>query len=117
MIEEMPDRVIADLDPAPVQFRQQLASGQVRFFFDTGTDPVFFAGQSERFLAAHRQRRRATGLLLASGPADRRGMADLIVRRGPGATHAARHGGDNPFAKIERIRSSHAGWPPLQPAS
>ena len=59
VVNEMPDPVITNLDPALVQFRQQLAAGDIRLLFDTSAYPCFFIGQRERLLAAHRQSRRA----------------------------------------------------------
>ena len=110
----MPDTVITDLNATLVQFRQQLASGNIRLFFNTGSDPCFFISERERLFApslacsvAHRQRRRTARLGLASGPADRRGMAHLIMRRRLRPAHAGGDGRDNAFTEIERIRSCH----------
>jgi hypothetical protein len=50
VVNEMPDTVIADFDPALVQFRQQFASGDVRLLFNTSPYPCFFIGQREGFL-------------------------------------------------------------------
>jgi hypothetical protein len=72
MVQEMPDTVITDLDPALVQFRQQFAAGEIGLLRDAGTYPCLFVGEREGLLAAHRQRRRTAGLGLAFGPADRR---------------------------------------------
>jgi len=72
MVKEVPDAVITDLDPAPIQFRKQLASGEIRLLRDAGPYLCLFVGEREGLLAAHRQRRRTAGLGLAFGPADRR---------------------------------------------
>src|SRR5258708_14532753 len=117
VVNEMPDTVIADLNTALVQLRQQFASGDIRLLFNTSPYPCLFTGQREGLFAAHRQRRRTARFGLASGPADRRGVAHLIMRRRSLPAHAGGDGGDNAFAQIERIWSCHAGWPPVQPVS
>ena len=61
-----------------------------------GPGPRLFIGEREGRLAAHR--RNAAGLLglsRASGPADRRVVAHLILRCRPGPAHAGSNGGDN----------------------
>ena len=70
VVKEMPDTVITDLNPALVQFRQQVASSDIGLLFNTGPYPCL--GKREGLLAAHRQRRRTARLRLASGPSDRR---------------------------------------------
>src|SRR5579863_4551221 len=77
LVEEMPDTVMADLDPALVQVRQQFAPGDIRLLRDADPYRRLFMGQRERLLAAHRQRRGTAdlghaSLDHASGPADRR---------------------------------------------
>ena len=98
MVNEMPDTVITDLNAALVQFRQQFTSGDIWFLFDPCPYPCLFIGQREGLFATHRQCRRTAGLGLASGPADRRGVADLVMRRRLGPAHASGDGGDNAFA-------------------
>src|SRR5258707_7852928 len=117
VVNEMPDTVIADLNAALVQLRQQFASGDIRLLFNSRPYPCLLGGQREGLFATHRQCRRTARLGLAFGPADRRGVTDLVMRRRPLAAHAGGDGRDNAFAQIERIRSCHAGWPPFQPAS
>src|SRR5882757_7794163 len=117
VVNEMPDTVVTDLNAALVQFRQQFAAGDIRLLFNPCPYPCLFAGEREGLFAAHWQRRRTARFGLASGPADRRGVAHLVMRRCPLPAHAGGDGRDNAFAEIERIRSCHAGWPPVQPAS
>src|SRR5665213_4399323 len=50
MVEEMPDRVIPDLDPTLVQFRQQFAPGHVRLLVNSVSYPRLFIGQGEGLL-------------------------------------------------------------------
>ena len=48
----MPDTVITDLDPAPVQFRQQFAAGDIRLLFNASPYPCLFIGEREGLFAA-----------------------------------------------------------------
>lgn len=70
VVKEVPGAVIADVDPALVQLRQQFAAGEIGLLRDAGTYPCLFVGEREGLLAAHRQCRRTAGLGLAFGPAD-----------------------------------------------
>src|SRR5277367_7145248 len=58
VIEKMPDAVIADLNAALVQFRQQFAAGQIRLLVHTGPYPRLLICQRAGLLATHRQRSR-----------------------------------------------------------
>ena len=73
MIEKMPNPVVAHRDPAPVQLRQQLATGEIRLLRQPGADPGRLTRQRKWLLAAHRQRRRAAGLLSPSIGSPRNG--------------------------------------------
>jgi hypothetical protein len=78
MANEMPDTVITDLNAALVQFGQQFASGDVRLLFNTTRIHASSLASVKGFLPPIGS---AAGLpvsawRLASGPADRRGVAD-----------------------------------------
>ncbi len=45
MVKEVPDAVIADGNPALLQFSQQFAPGEVRLFGQPGAYPVRLIGQ------------------------------------------------------------------------
>src|SRR5580698_2289173 len=117
VIQEVPDTVVAHVHTTRVQFPQQFAAGEVRLLCHPLTDPGFLAGQGKWLLATHRQRRRAPRLRFALRPADHRRVAHLIMLRRFRAAHAISHRTNCALPQIKRVGSSHARWPPLQPAA
>jgi hypothetical protein len=101
VIQEVPDPVVAHIHTTCIQFRQQFAAGDVRLLRHPLTDPGFLAGQGKRLLATHRLRCRTASLGLPPRPADRRGMADLIMLRRFRATHAFSDRRNNTFPQIK----------------
>ena len=70
MVEEVPDAVIADFDPAFGQLGQEFATRDVGLLRDPGSYPPLLVGQREWLLASHRQRRGTSGLRGPLGPAN-----------------------------------------------
>src|SRR5277367_5483574 len=61
VLEEVPDRVVADLDPALRQLPKQPPQGHVRLLAQPPQQPVAFPRQRIGSVATHRLRRHAAG--------------------------------------------------------
>src|SRR5438105_8805798 len=114
--DQVPQRMIAGLAAALLQFGQDLAQRHIRLPGDAGNNPVPLLQQGERPLAAHRLGGNAATLPLQPRPALHRGLADLKPSRNLSTAHASPIRRNDTFTQIHRIRTSHAGWPPSQPA-
>jgi hypothetical protein len=110
--DEVPQRVIAGADAAPVEFGQQRAQRQVRLPSDPGQDPVPVLRQGQRPLAAHRLGGNAAGLPVEPHPALHGGPTDPKAGRNFGANQARAKRRHHPFPQVLRIWSTHSCRPP-----
>jgi hypothetical protein len=95
MVEEVPDAVVADFDPAFGQLGQEFATRDVGLLRYPSSYPRLLVGQREWLLASHRQRRGSAGFHGPLGPANRRGVAHVKTPRCLRPAHAASHRGND----------------------
>jgi hypothetical protein len=98
VLEEVPHRVIADLDPALGRFRKQRAQCHVRLFGKPLEQPVAFGRQHIGTIAAHLPRRRASGLAKPPLPRRQRARVNQENRLVPSdaGLHPSQHLGSEP---------------------
>jgi hypothetical protein len=114
-MDEVPDRSIIHLETALGEFGHQPAQGKVLLLDPLQQPGAMLARDRLRLVPAHLARCDAAGLSEAPNPGDHRTDADAKLRRCLAPRQAALlNRGNNPFAKIKRIRLSHPYWPPIQ---
>ena len=107
VLEEVPDRIVADLDSALRQLGKQRPQRHIRLLSKTSQQPGAFSGKCIAPRPTHPSCRRATGRPEPLRPLHHAGDADSKGCRNRPAALASRNRRNHAFAKIKGIGSRH----------
>jgi len=107
VLEEVPDREVADFDAPLRQLGYQRPQGDIWLLGQAGQQPVTLRGQGVGSMSPHRTGRRIAGRPEPLRPLHDAGNAHTEGGRNLPATLPAQNRGHHSFAKIKRIWSSH----------
>ena len=115
-VNEIPHRAVADDDATFTELHDQATQREVGLARHARKYPFALPGEQNRTLAAHRFGRRRASRAEPLRPLHNARNTDTERIGNDAARQAVADGANNTLTKIERVRSNHAGWPPLQPA-
>jgi hypothetical protein len=100
-VNEIPHRLVIDLEPAPGQFGDESAQGKIFFRDPQKQKAAMLANDRFRLVPAHLARQNAAGFSEAADPIDHRADPDGKMRGCLAPRHAAlQNRRDNPLSKI-----------------
>src|SRR5579875_2686459 len=107
VLEEVPDREVAHLNPTRGELSAERPQGNIRLLCDTGQKPGALPRRRKRPPASHLVGRRAPGRAETLRPFHDAGNADLERRRHRPAALTRRNCRNYPLTQIKRICSGH----------